>query len=223
MSQKYRLLLISIVFIIGIVWVFYNAFFQKIRKNSDFKKVYEKVASSKFPSIQLKDGDIILRRGYGVDSTISTNFSQGEKRYSHVGFIRETDKGTFVIHVVEDKEKGLNGLYIESLGDFLDKVSIWAIYRYNFSQSNSKKLMNYIDDLKKKNITFDIEFNLDDDEKMYCSEFIYKVINRTTEKELIKAGKVFMGKKFVTISDVYENTNSKLVEISHKLIKGKDK
>lgn len=221
MSKKYRLLLISIVFIIGIVWVFYNAFFQKIRKNSDFKQVYEKVASSKFPSIQLKDGDIILRRGYGVDSTISTNFSQGEKRYSHVGFISQTDKGTFVIHVVEDKEKSLNGLYIESLGDFLDKVSIWAIYRYNFSQKNSKKLMNYIDDLKKKNITFDIEFNLDDDEKMYCSEFIYKVINRTTEKELIKAGKVFMGKKFVTISDVYENTNSKLVEISHKFYKRK--
>jgi len=32
-----------------------------------------------------------------------------------------------------------------------------------------------------------------------------------------------MGKKFVTISDVYENTNSKLVEISHKIIKRKDK
>jgi len=32
-----------------------------------------------------------------------------------------------------------------------------------------------------------------------------------------------MGKKFVTILDVYENTNSKLVERSHKLLKGKDK
>jgi len=223
MSKKYRLLLILTVFIIGIVWVFYNAFFQKIRKNSNFKQVYEKVASNKFPSIQLKDGDIILRRGYGVDSTISTNFSQGEKRYSHVGLIDQTDKGVFVIHVVEDKEKSINGLYIESLGNFLDKVSIWAIYRYDFSETSSKKMMNYIEDLKKKNITFDMEFNLDDDEKMYCSEFIYKVINRTTEKELIKAGKVFMGKKFVTISDVYENTNSKLVEISHKLIKGKDR
>jgi hypothetical protein len=223
MSKKYRLLLILVVFIIGIVWIIHNAFFQKVTKNRALTQVYEKVASSKFPSIQLKDGDIILRRGYGVDSTISTNFSQGEKRYSHVGLISQTDKGTFVIHVVEDKEKSLNGLYIESLGDFLDNISIWAIYRYDFSQKSSKKMMNYIDNLKKRNITFDIEFNLDDDEKMYCSEFIYKVINRTTEKNFIKAGKFFMGKKFVTISDVYENSNSKLIETSHKFIKGKDK
>ena len=223
MSKRYKLLLILIVFIIGIVWIIHNAFFQKVIENKALKQVYEKVAFSKFPSIQLKDGDIILRRGYGVDSTISTNFSQGEKRYSHVGFISQTAKGIFVIHVVEDKEKSLNGLYVESLGEFLDKVSIWAIYRYNFLQKNSKKMMNYIDDLKKINITFDIEFNLDDDEKMYCSEFIYKVINRTNEKELITAGKIFMGKKFVTISDVYENTNCKLVERSHKLLKGKDK
>ena len=223
MNEKYRLSLILTIFIIGIVWVFHNAFFQKITENRALKQVYEKVASCKFPSIQLKDGDIILRRGYGVDSTISTNFSQGEKRYSHVGLIRQTDKGIFVIHVVEDKETSLNGLYIESLDDFLDKVSIWAIYRYDFSQKSTKKMMNYIDELKEKNITVDIEFNLDDDGKMYCSEFIYKVINRTTEKELINAGKIFMGKKFVTISDVYENTNCKLIEISHKIIKGKDK
>jgi hypothetical protein len=54
---------------------------------------------------------------------------------------------------------------------------------------------------------------------MYCSEFIYKVINRTTQKELISAKKYFLGKRFVTLSDLYENGNSQLVELSHSILK----
>jgi hypothetical protein len=184
---------------------------------------YEKNPSKDFPSIGLlKNGDILLRRGYGVDSTVSMNFSQGEKRYSHAGIIQKKDDGVFIIHSEEDKDHGRNGVYIEPIKDFLDGIHIWAVYRFDLSPKLEEDVISYALKLKSQNIIFDIDFNLNEDNKMYCSEFIYKVINRTTGKELIHAGKHFVGKNFVTISDLYQNNSAKLVDISHNIIKRKE-
>ncbi|KIM04342.1 MAG: hypothetical protein KU29_10660 [Sulfurovum sp. FS06-10] len=207
---------------IGIFWFLYQAFgndeVKMVQKISSMTH-YEKNPSLKFPSSNLlENGDIIFRRGYGVDSTISMNFSQGEKRYSHAGMIYKTDKGIFIIHAEEDKEHGHNGVYIESIEEFLEGISIWAVYRFDLSKKLHQNMVNYALKLSKKNIIFDMDFNLLDDDKMYCSEFIYKVVNRSTSQELITAGKHFFGKNFVTIFDLYTNDMNKLVQSSHKMV-----
>ncbi|KIM06238.1 MAG: hypothetical protein KU29_08865 [Sulfurovum sp. FS06-10] len=194
-------------------------------KNTNPKKqivVYEKLPSIKFPTEKLNDGDIILRRGYGVDSTIALNFSEGEKRYSHAGIIRKKEDNIFVDHIIDDKEKGIDGIFEEPLANFLNGVSIWAIYRFPFSSEDKKDLINYIDKLKIKNIHFDIDFNLYDDAKMYCSEFVYKVINNSTPYK-IKAEKIFAGERYVTISDLYENNNAYLIQRSHRKLNEREK
>lgn len=216
--------LFLILCLVGIAFIVYQAFgehktFDKKTKKEIIYNQYEKHPSKGFPSIELlRNGDVIFRRGYGVDSTVSMNFSQGEKRYSHAGIIQKTDKGIFVIHSEEDKENGRDGVYVESIKDFLDGIHIWAIYRFDVSETLENSIIEYALKLKNQNIIFDIDFNLDEDKKMYCSEFIYKVINRTVKNEFIKAGKYFVGKKFVTISDLYQNGYSNLIEISHKII-----
>lgn len=208
----------------GISLIVYQAFgehktFDKKTKKLIVYNQYEKNPSKNFPSAQLlRNGDLLFRRGYGVDSTVSMNFSQGEKRYSHAGIVQKTDKGMFIIHAEEDKENGHDGVYVESIKDFLDGIHIWAVYRFNLSLKLEEDIISYSLKLKSQDIIFDIDFNLNEDKKMYCSEFIYKVINRTTKKELIKAGKYFVGKDFVTISDLYQDSNIKLIEISHKII-----
>jgi hypothetical protein len=206
----------------GVSTILYQAFGEKtnINKNISTTTQYEKIISKDFPSIALlKNGDLLFRRGYGVDSTISMNFSQGEKRYSHAGIIQKTDNGIFIIHAEEDKEHGYNGVYNEPIREFLEGIHIWAVYRFDLSLTLQEDVINYALKLKGQNITFDMNFNLKDDSKMYCSEFIYKVINRTTQKELISAKKYFLGKRFVTLSDLYENGNSQLVELSHSILK----
>jgi hypothetical protein len=44
-------------------------------------------------------------------------------------------------------------------------------------------------------------------------------VNRSAHKEIIHAGKRFMSRIFVTISDLYENKYVKLIQSSHKKIK----
>lgn len=145
------------------------------------------------------------------------NFSQGEKRYSHAGIIQKTNNGVFIIHSEEDKNNNRNGVYRESIQDFLEGIHIWGVYR--LEKIKEQEIIDYALKLEKQNVLFDMDFNLDEDKKMYCSEFIYKVINRTTKDQIINPGKQFMGRTFVTISDLYQHDHAKLVDISHKIIK----
>ena len=48
--------------------------------------------------------------------------------------IYKTNKSIFIIHAEEDKEHGHNGVYIESIEEFLEGISIWAVYRFDLSE-----------------------------------------------------------------------------------------
>ncbi len=225
--KKYIFRLLGLIFLVSLILIVYQAFGEyeevtvenSVVKNFNYNK-YSTQIIQKFPQLDLlKDGDLLFRRGYGIDSTVSMNFSQGEKRYSHAGIIFKKDNKVFIIHSEEDKKNGHNGVYVEPIEDFLEGISIWAVYRFNLTSELRKKVINYSLTLKEQGIIFDIDFNLDEDKKMYCSEFIYKVINRTTKQELIRGGKHFLGRKFVTISDLYQNNSSKLINISHNILK----
>lgn len=160
---------------------------------------------------ELKNGDIVFRRAYGVESNIAVNFSDGEKKYSHAGIVFREGDNVSVIHSLDDRKLHYNGVVKESLANFLEGINTWAVYRYELSitlrDNIAKKALNF----KNVNIKFDNQFDLSTDDKMYCSEFIMKIVNLSTGMETIKAKKILMGRKFVTISNLYENKVSKLL------------
>lgn len=178
---------------------------------------YTKNVTSKYPNTDtLKTGYLIFRRGYGMDSIVAANFSNEEKRYSHAGIILVEDNEIFVVHSEENLEKKFNGVVKERLSSYLENVNIWAIYKYNDVEIN--KLTIYLSQVYLQNIKFDMDFDLESDDTMYCSEFIYKTFNSTTGKNIINASKLFLSKRYVTITDLYINKHTSLVEISHMVI-----
>lgn len=207
------LVLLSIFYL---VFSDHNEPLAKIEKH----ELYSQKATLVFPKLDLlKNADIVFRRGYGVDSTVAMNFSEGEKRYSHAGIIYKKDGEFYVIHSEDDDKSHHNGVFVQTLKDFLDGSPIWAVYRLNLPDRTKQSIISLALEFQKKDIKFDNDFDLGDDKKMYCSEFVYKVINRASKKEIIHAGKRFMSRIFVTISDLYENKHTKLVQSSHKKIK----
>ncbi len=193
-----------------------NKLSKELHKN---KQLYASKPSLQFPDINLlENGDIIFRRGYGVDSTVAANFSEGEKRYSHAGIIYKKEDKIYVIHS-EDDDEGHNGVFMENLDDFIDNSPIWAVYRYKVLDKIKVKMIQESLAFLHKHTKFDNDFDLKDDDKMYCTEFIYKVVNRSAKKEIIHAGKRFMSRTFVTISDLYENSYAFLLQSNYKKIK----
>ncbi len=199
-------IIITLLLILFISFSFKNLFDYKNNRQNQYKK--------KLNLNNLKDGDLIFRLGYGLDSIFAANFSNKAKDYSHVGFLLKIEKGFFVVHSVEDEQFNYNGVVKEPLTQYLQGVKKWAVYRYGLSTIEISKLKDTIYMSLNKNISFDSDFDLETDSKLYCSEFVYKVINHTLKKEYIKLGKIILGKKFVTISDLYENIEAKLIQKS---------
>jgi len=220
-KRKKLLIFISFILFCCFILIFYfNKEFRSNHTTIISKLIYSKQAISKYPNIKLlKNGYLIFRRGYGVDSMVASNFSNGEKRYSHAGIIYKENGKIFVIHSEDSKVKNFNGVVKENLKNYLEGIKIWAVYKYKNIDNN--KLNEYIVNLQKSNILFDMDFDLKTDNKMYCSEFIYKSFNNISNKEIIKASKIFLSKRYVTISDLYQNHNTRLIDISHSVIVGK--
>ncbi len=213
------ILILSVLISIFIIYfIFERLTLNNVKVTQETKNIYQysKKATSRYPNIKLlKSGDIILRRGYGVDSIVAANFSNKEKRYSHAGIIYKDKNNIYVIHSEDNKRKGFNGVVQEKLQNYLKGINIWAVYRYD--DINSTKLISYILNEEQSNILFDMEFDLKTNKKMYCSEFIYKSFNKVSGKKLIIASKLFLSKRYVVITDLYLNKNAKLIDISHKI------
>jgi hypothetical protein len=200
----------------------YKAFFIE-KENIVTQPKYESKATLRYPDEKsLKVGDIVFRRMYDADSIIALNFSEGEKRYSHVGLVVDINGSLKIIHSLKDNYN--SGVRLDTIRGYLSETKVWAVYRYE--QISNKNINKHILAYLNKNITFDNDFDLHTDNKMYCTEFVYKVINTSLEKKVkkaIQASKFFANKMYVTVSDLYENTNCHLVESSHKRLNNGEK
>ncbi|NCO02383.1 MAG: hypothetical protein GW906_11255 [Epsilonproteobacteria bacterium] len=195
-----------------------SSFYYKTNTDQSNNNFYETNISLVFPNKNvLENADIVFRRGYGVDSNIAVNFSEGEKRFSHAGILFKEKTDYFVIHVIDDQDLKIDGIIKTPLSEYLSDIQTWAIYRYDLSEQQRIEIVFQALKLMKINhIKFDHKFDLNTDNEMYCSEFIYKVVNQNLSYKIINAGKTFLGKKFVTISDLYQSTSAQLIQSSHK-------
>lgn len=128
-----------------------------------------------FETELFKNGDLILRKGYGLFSNIFCSIGNQKSPYSHVGIIYKVDKEVYVIHTEANEITGIGFAKKEHLNTFLENASSAALYRVNALKNIDREsivssAMKYVRD----KIPFDMDFNLHDDAKLYCTELVYK-------------------------------------------------
>lgn len=127
-------------------------------------------------SDKLENGDLIFRRGRSVESH-AVLMADKDGEFSHVGIICKENSQIYVIHAVPGESKGKQD-YIkkDKLEDFLqpERASRFAVYRSDFSKKIKMNAVNYALDCYKKKLIFDDKYDLSTDDKLYCTEFIYK-------------------------------------------------
>jgi hypothetical protein len=91
-----------------------------------------------------------------------------------------------VYHILSGEENDSGKLTRDSLSRFADpgKNLGYAIFRYDFSLTELKKLRHVIFSWHAKEIKFDSSFNLKTDELMYCSEMIKKALESATTNRI---------------------------------------
>jgi hypothetical protein len=135
---------------------------------------------------RLKEGDLVVRLNRDPTSQYIKNFNRLDKTYSHAGIVFYENGYPYIFHIVNGEENPGEKLRKDSLARFCNprKNAAFGIYRYDMTDSEKKLFRELIHHWYEQGLRFDPVFNLNDDDKMYCSEMIRKALTKATAKRI---------------------------------------
>ena len=153
-----------------------------------------------------KSGDIIVRKGGGALSYAIMNTTK--EPYSHCGIIVRNHDSLTVIHAIADilSESNEDGVQAISLNNFvrLTTDSMLFVCRPIFEDSLGIKLANEAIIMLNKKLPYDHRYNLSSENKIYCSELIYRAFLNATGQNVFKIKKV--GKLDILLFETFNDT-----------------
>lgn len=135
----------------------------------------------------LQEGDIIMRRGYGVVSSMIANMNDAPYNLSHCAFIIQEPDGKFsVIHSVSSDLSTIDGVQKQTLKRFTNEsvAGTMVVIRH---KGGDPEIGHQIADAAEvylaEEIKFDHHFDIEDSSTFYCSELIYRVYGDVFKKD----------------------------------------
>lgn len=162
----------------------------------------------------IQTGDLILRRGKDQVSDFFARLNTRNQKYSHCGVAQRTDSGLFVYHIIASVNNLDGRILREPIQSFIHSKgnTAWAMIRYDFDSIKKAQLVSKIQVYARQKITFDQQFDLQSDDKMYCSEMLYKALVFASKDSLmIPITIASSGKKYIAIDNLFEHKNCKTI------------
>lgn len=133
----------------------------------------------------LQDGDLILRRGYGLVSGMIVDLLKEDRRLSHCGIVVEHKGELWVVHAVSNNISETDGMQSHRLADFVRQSQPGSVVvcRLRTAGDRSGISRRALEHLQAK-VPFDHHFDLEDDRSFYCSELIWRVIRDEFEVDI---------------------------------------
>lgn len=177
------------------------------------KNTTDKGSNNETAYTLLENGDLIYRHGNGFFSEYFKNTSEREQIYSHGGIILRNNDSIYVIHSEASEFTGIGGVKKEPINTFLEYVSTWGVYRLDTSETVRNEIVSVAKEYLDKNTPFDLEFNSEDDSKIYCTQLIAISVNRALDSTVIIPRNVFARNRYYAIDDTY------LMPKTHPIVK----
>jgi hypothetical protein len=121
-------------------------------------------------------GDLILRTGNDFTSESLRSLNQRDKTYSHCGIASIENDTLFVYHALGGEWNPDQKIRRDVFEFFAEPYSNRGIgiYRFQLAEADIKTLMVTVKNLYRMGIMFDMKFDLQSNDHMYCAEFVYK-------------------------------------------------
>lgn len=134
----------------------------------------------------IRNGDLIVRTGNDFTSDALRSLCRTDKTYSHCGWVVETRDGLRVIHALGGEWNPDQTLCCESLADFINPRSNrgYGLFRFSLNEWEAVYLNAIVLRYWQHKLRFDMAFNAEDDERMYCAEFTAKTLAKATQSRL---------------------------------------
>jgi len=162
----------------------------------------------------IKSGDIILRNGTDEVSRTARSFNRIDTSFSHCGIVLLENDTLFVYHALGGSYNPSQKLRRDPIDNFClpPDADRFAIYRYELQPRQYDSLRKIVRGYYAAGLRFDLYFNFLTDDRMYCSEFVFKCLDRSLSgalSETIKAREWPFG---ISPDDLYLNDRCKLIK-----------
>ena len=180
-------------------------------KTKDYSNQYLKIDSLK---LLVRSGDLIVRNGKDEVSRAARKFNRKDTSFSHCGIIQLEHDSIFVYHALGGRENPSRQLMRQPIDSFCNPVKYdkIAVFRYPMNTIQVQKLHARVMNYYAEKLAFDIFFNYDSNDKMYCSEFVFKSYNFAFNGAITSFLHTDQEPVFVSVDDLYMNTFSREVK-----------
>lgn len=153
----------------------------------------------------LHSGDLIFRHGRGIVSSTLWSLSQTDKRYSHAGVLSIEEGEAYVYHCIGGEDNPNERMSRDRLSRFCDPevAHSFGIYRLPMSDSCHALFMRKVREGFDTGVLFDTNFDLDTDEKQYCTEFIYRSLKSLEGSDIQLSSSWYAGREYIACDNLY--------------------
>ena len=181
-------------------------------------------------------GDLVVRLGDDFISDRIRYLSAKDNSYSHAGIIVMHNNKKMVCHIYpDDFVPGADTVRYDLIDSFLNRRTNLkcALYRYNLSANEKINFEAELNKYYSNKVHFDKRYELASDDKLYCSEMIYKALKKVTDERIVIeqsnvpekmqhlisvyfkkynfSKKIIANRKIISIDNLYLNSHCKLV------------
>ena len=169
------------------------------------------VPSISRPLEEIEVGDLVFRKGDGLWTKFFVNKSSREKRFSHVGIVVSNCMSKITIaHAEAGDWTGVGDVHLQDWNGFFDGALDCAVYRLNgdvyLRNRIAKNAENYI------GVPFDNLFDMDNTNRLYCTEFVRLCVNNAVGTNLI-GWTESKAKKIIALDDIYRRGFHKVYDV----------
>lgn len=154
----------------------------------------------------LQNGDIVVRTGNDMTSEMFREANRKDKTYSHCGIVLVEDGKPYIYHSIggeDNPDEVLRRDNIQAWASPLHNSGI-GILRYHFTPAQVDSLVRITRSYYSQHKKFDMQFDISNDDELYCAELLYQAINKSLGKAVIQPTK-WMGYTYVAVDDITHN------------------
>jgi Permuted papain-like amidase enzyme, YaeF/YiiX, C92 family len=162
----------------------------------------------------VQSGDVIFRNGDDDVSRAARSMNRKDTSFSHCGLIQIEGDTIFVYHSIGGVYNPDMHLRRDPIDSFCNPAdnNAFGVYRYNLNGDQLQRLSEVVHQAYRSGLRFDLYFNYQSDDVMYCSEFVFKSLNRSADGAFTKYIRLDTMPFGVTTDDIYLNENCRLVK-----------
>ena len=161
----------------------------------------------------LENGTIVLRTGNDAISCMFAQLNNTDKTFSHCGIAFEENNKWYVFHSIGGEDNPDEKLRKETFESFVGESHNrgFGICKYSLTKEKQKKLNTIVSDWYQKQVPFDMKFDLNSDDRLYCAEMVYKAFSRNFETDTFFETTNHKGFKYVSTDNIFINKDAQLL------------